>query len=84
MKRVRYWEYRFASFCELETYFSFKILTKITIAYPDTIADIRKRKGINAVFHRGFPGTTAKINPVYPWTEIARGIPINPKILAIL
>ena len=39
--------------------------------------------GITAVFHSARALLKARMKPVYPWTEIARGIPISPKILVI-
>ncbi len=37
--------------------------------------------GISAVFHKALAFPNARMNPVYPCTDIARGIPMNPKIL---
>ena len=48
-------------------------------AIPETMAEIRKRKGIKAVFQRARAFPRARMKPVYPWTKMASGIPMVPK-----
>ena len=52
---------------------------RIIRAIPETMADTRKRKGIKAVFQRARALPSARMNPVYPWTKTASGIPMVPK-----
>ena len=57
---------------------------RIIRAIPETMAETRKRKGIRAVFQRARAFPRARMNPVYPWTKTARGIPMVPKSLVML
>jgi hypothetical protein len=43
---------------------------------PDTIAENMKTTGISGVDHQGFALIEPKMNPTYPWSKKAEGIPI--------
>ena len=49
----------------------------ITAAMPDTIAENRNTTGMSGDDHHGFAFTDPKMNPTYPWSRNAEGIPIS-------
>ena len=48
----------------------------MTRAIPDTIAENRKTIGISTELHHGFAFTEPKMNPTYPWSRNADGMPM--------
>ena len=44
---------------------------------PDTIAENRKTIGISGVDHHGFALIEPKMNPTYPWSRNADGMPMT-------
>jgi len=60
----------------------------MTSAMPETIAEKRKTMGITGVDHHGFALIEPKMNPTYPWSRNADGMPMivmkRPSLSSIL
>src|SRR5512138_3213190 len=55
---------------------AYVMYTSRTAAMPDTIAENRNTIGIIGVDHHGLALIDPKMNPTYPWSRNADGIPI--------
>jgi len=50
--------------------------SRITAAMPETMAEKRKTMGISTLLHHGFALIDPKMNPTYPCSRNADGIPM--------
>ena len=53
------------------------MLSNITAAMPETMAEKMKTIGISGDDHHGFALTEPKMKPTYPWSRKAEGMPIR-------